>query len=65
MDERRSLALLGWTVGGIVGLMFTLNGIALALTQGGPSTARLAVAHASSSFEATMIVAPSAKPNRS
>ncbi|MFZ2065099.1 MAG: hypothetical protein WAV27_03880 [Xanthobacteraceae bacterium] len=65
MDERRSLALLGWTVGGIVGLMFTLNGIALALTQGGPSTARLAVAHASSSFEATMNMAPSAKPKRS
>ena len=65
MDERRSLALLGWTVGGVVGLMFTLNAIALALTQGGPSTTRLAVSHVGSSLEATMNVAPTAKPKRS
>jgi hypothetical protein len=36
MDERRSLALLGWTVGGVVGLMFALNAIALASLQPAP-----------------------------
>ena len=53
MDERRSLALLGWTVGGIVGLMFVLNAIALSLVQGGPPTTRLFVAHADRSLEPT------------
>jgi hypothetical protein len=36
MDERRSLAILGWTVGGVVGLMFALNAIALASIQHAP-----------------------------
>ena len=36
MDERRSLAILGWTVGGVVGLMFALNAIALASLQPTP-----------------------------
>jgi hypothetical protein len=36
MDERRSLAILGWTVGGVVGLMFALNAIALASLQPAP-----------------------------
>ena len=30
MDERRTLFFLGWGVGGVVGLMFLLNAIALA-----------------------------------
>jgi len=30
MDERRTLSILAWTVGGLVALMFVLNGIALA-----------------------------------
>jgi hypothetical protein len=30
MDEQRTLALLGWSIGGIVGTMFLLNGLALA-----------------------------------
>jgi hypothetical protein len=30
MDERRSLLLLSWTVGGIVGVMLIFNAIALA-----------------------------------
>jgi hypothetical protein len=64
MDERRSLAVLGWTVGGIVGLMFTLNAVALALAQQGPA-ARLLVSQAGSPFQATMIVAPGPKPRRS
>jgi hypothetical protein len=39
MDERRTLALLGWTVGGVVGLMFLLNAIALASLQQSPMLA--------------------------
>jgi len=60
MDERRSLALLGWTVGGIVGLMFALNAIALSLAQGGPPTTRLVVAHADRSLEPTINLTPMA-----
>lgn len=64
MDERRSLAVLGWTVGGIVGLMFALNGVALALAQPWPP-ARLLVSHAGNPLQATMVVAPGANPRRS
>jgi hypothetical protein len=64
MDERRSLAVLGWTVGGIVGLMFTLNAVALALAQPGPP-ARLLVSRTGNPFQATMIASPAAKPTRS
>jgi hypothetical protein len=64
MDERRSLVVLGWTVGGIVGLMFTLNAVALALAQPGPP-ARLLVSRAGNPFQATMIARPAAKPTRS
>jgi hypothetical protein len=31
MDERRTLSLLGWTIGGLVGAVFVLNAIALSL----------------------------------
>jgi gas vesicle protein len=31
MDEARTLAFLGWTIGGIVGAVFVLNAIALSL----------------------------------
>jgi hypothetical protein len=31
MDERRTLSILGWTIGGVVGTVFILNAIALAL----------------------------------
>ncbi len=34
MDERRSLKILAWTVGSVVGMMFILNGIALSFVQG-------------------------------
>lgn len=64
MDERRSLAVLGWTIGGIVGLMFGLNAVALALAQPGTPT-RLLVSHAANPIQATMIVAPGANPRRS
>lgn len=37
MDERRTLALLAWIVGGLVGLMFVLNAIALASLQSAPA----------------------------
>jgi hypothetical protein len=30
MDERRTLSILGWTIGGIIGVVFILNAIALA-----------------------------------
>ncbi|GEM_PF-3662021 len=36
MDERRTLGILAWTVGGVVGTMFILNGIALSFV-GSPS----------------------------
>lgn len=33
MDERRTLALFGWTIGGVVGLMFVLNAFSLSSLQ--------------------------------
>jgi hypothetical protein len=33
MDERKTLKILAWSVGGIVGLMFILNAYALAATS--------------------------------
>jgi hypothetical protein len=36
MDERRTLVILGWTLGGLIGAMFILNGIALTSTQNPP-----------------------------
>jgi hypothetical protein len=32
MDERRTLSILGWTVGTVLALTFILNGIALSLS---------------------------------
>jgi hypothetical protein len=31
MDERRTLSILGWTLGGVVGATFILNAIALSM----------------------------------
>ena len=31
MDERRTLSLLGWTIGSVVAAIFVLNAIALSL----------------------------------
>ena len=31
MDERRTLSLLGWTIGAVVAAVFVLNAIALSL----------------------------------
>jgi hypothetical protein len=37
MDERRTLALFGWTIGGVVVTMFVLNAFTLASLQEVPS----------------------------
>jgi hypothetical protein len=37
MDERHTLALFGWTIGAVVGLMFVLNAFALASLPEVPS----------------------------
>lgn len=65
MDEQRSLALLGWTVGGIVGLMFVLNAVALALVQGSSPPRSLLASRAGDPLAATVSVAPGTKANRS
>ena len=39
MDERRTLAILAWAVGSIVGTMFVLNGIALSFVESPPALA--------------------------
>jgi hypothetical protein len=47
MNERRTLALFGWTIGGVVGLMFVLNAFSLASLQSAPSAdTRQIVSHA-------------------
>ena len=48
MDERRTLKILAWTVGSVVGMMFILNGLALSFVQSGsPLAARhVAAEHA-------------------
>jgi hypothetical protein len=49
MDERRTLRILAWTVGSVVGMMFILNGIALSFVESGPTLAgrQVAAQHAS------------------
>jgi hypothetical protein len=37
MDERRTLAILAWAIGSVVGLMFILNGIALSFVENAPT----------------------------
>ena len=32
MDERRTLSIIGWSLGGIVAAMFVLNAIALSMS---------------------------------
>ena len=44
MDERRTLAILAWAVGSIVGMMFILNGIALSFVESTPALAAKQVA---------------------
>ena len=51
MDERRTLKILAWTVGSVVGMMFILNGIALSFVgSGSPLTGKqVAAEHGSPS----------------
>lgn len=44
MDERRTLSILAWTVGSVVGIMFILNAIALSFTGSiaAPTTKQIA-----------------------
>jgi hypothetical protein len=44
MDERRTLKILAWTIGSVVGMMFILNGIALSFVGGGSPLAGRQVA---------------------
>jgi uncharacterized membrane protein len=44
MDERRTLKILAWTVGSVVGMMFILNGIALSFVENGSPLAGRQVA---------------------
>ncbi len=37
MDERRTLTILAWTIGSVVGVMFILNGIALSFVESAPA----------------------------
>jgi len=55
MDERRTLAWFGWTIGGVVVLMFVLNAFALASLQEVPSAGTRQIV----SQAAQPVVAPS------
>ena len=44
MDERRTLSILAWAVGSVVGTMFILNAIALSFIDGAPTPAANQVA---------------------
>ena len=44
MDERRTLSILAWALGTVVGTMFILNGIALSFVESTPTPASKHVA---------------------
>jgi uncharacterized membrane protein len=44
MDERKTLKILAWAVGSVVGMMFILNGIALSFVANGSPLAAKQVA---------------------
>ena len=44
MDERRTLAILAWAVGSVVGTMFILNAIALSFAESTPTLASKQIA---------------------
>jgi hypothetical protein len=44
MDERRTLSILAWAVGSVVGIMFILNAVALSAVQSTPAFAAKQVA---------------------
>jgi hypothetical protein len=39
MDERRTLSILAWAVGSVVGTMFILNAVALSFVESTPTSA--------------------------
>jgi uncharacterized membrane protein len=51
MDERKTLKILAWAVGSVVGMMFILNGIALSFVANGSPLAvkQVAAEHAPTS----------------
>ena len=44
MDERRTLAILAWAVGSVVGAMFILNAVALSFVDSTPTPASKQIA---------------------
>jgi hypothetical protein len=59
MDERRTLKILAWTVGSVVGMMFILNGIALSFVgSGSPLAGRQVAAQHAPSNPAPQIAVP-------
>jgi hypothetical protein len=44
MDERRTLGILAWAVGSVVGIMFLLNAIALSFVDSTPALASKQIA---------------------
>ena len=58
MDERRTLAIMAWAVGSVVGMMFILNGTALSLTDSTPALAAKQVA----TGNASALHTPAANP---
>ena len=58
MDERRTLAILAWSVGGVVGTMFILNAVALSFVESPPTFTANQIAAGNS----PALHAPVAKP---
>lgn len=48
MDERRTLAILGWTIGGVVTTMFLLSGIAMSSMPSATEFSASRLVHAAS-----------------
>lgn len=57
MDERRTLAILAWAVGSVVGTMFILNAIALSFVESSPTPASKQVATRHAPPAPTVLVA--------
>ncbi len=61
MNERRTLALLGWSVGGVVGIMFLLNALSLACLAPAPPTIGRLIAQAGKPIVTAVSLAAAAK----
>jgi hypothetical protein len=62
MDERRTLYMLAWTVGGIICAMFILNGIALSSIRNEPELVAKQMISSQDGPEAASLMAFAAKP---